>query len=214
MSNTDSKSVLDVIKSLGRGEGLTEAVKEAGLLEEVTEETTEEKVAESTVEEDVVEEPDPELVQLAEKVAKILDKKEPEELDKVAILVEKLNKEAEEVAASQEIIITSLFNATCLEKGAADAAEIIKMAAEEDSPVADLVKMLYKYAETADSILGEEYVEDYDENDVIKLATIIIESTENPFELEEAVEETKEAEEVSEVDTLAAAIVKQLKESN
>lgn len=216
----DNLNLLEIVQKIARGDdgkNLDEAVKEAATsdeaVDEVTEEATEAKEAEEVTEEVTTEDGEIDYDKLASLVAEKLNPaKTEEQLDKVASLITKLNEETEKLAESQEMIVTGIFNATCIESGEANTSDIIKMAEEENSVVPQIVDMIYKYAEQADSLLADEYGEDYDENDVIKLASAIIESVENPFGIQEAVEEEvqKEAEEVDEMDALAEKVVEKI----
>lgn len=217
-------NIMKVIKSLGNGETLDEAIKEAS--DKLTEEevTTEEEVkeAEATTEEEVVEEDiDTSEVDYDKLAEIVLAKKAAQDnstgSEKVDNLVAKLNEGAEKQASSQEKIVTALFNEHCMEDGEEAASEdIAKLAADEDSQVPHLVDCIYKFAAHADSILAEEYGEDddaYNEDDVIKMASVLINSTENPFEVEETNKEAEE--EVSdngdgELDKQARAILDKL----
>lgn len=212
-------NISSVINRLAQGKGLDEAVKEAEVndnTEVTSEEVVEEKVAETEVEETEATETEPldEIDELAAKVAERLkeDAKEEEpELDKVAVLVEEYNEEMAKLAESQDYIISTLFNAACVEDGVASSEDIVKMASEEDSLAEHLLVEITKYAEAADELLGAKYDEDYDEDDVIKLAAYMIDSVENPFNLVEVEEEeTKEAEEVNEMDDLAEKVAKKI----
>lgn len=220
---SEMNNIMDVVNRLAKGETLDDAIKVASdTAPEVTEESTdEEKIATSEEEaQDNNESVDNnvDLDKLASKVAAILsgNVEETGDLDKVAALVEEYNAEFEKLSESQEYILSTLFNAACVEDGNATAEDIVKMASEEDSVVPYLMQSIYKYAEAADAMLAEKYDEDYNEDDVIKLAAILIDSEEDPFGLEafEAEEqETKEAEEeveVSEEDAFAEKVAKKL----
>jgi hypothetical protein len=218
MSNSN---ILEMIKSLGNGETLDEAIKKEAA-EQVTEETPEaENDAEEAVEEEVSteEEAAPEAAEAAEKEAEETETKEvteeadlvekvaaavvkklqektgsDETPDKVDTLIHESIKEAEEMGTAQEKIVLALFNEFCIEEGEADTDDVVKMAEEEDSPVPYLVDCLYKWAALADEQLGEKFGEDYVEEDVIKLASFHITNSEDPFFLAEAVKaESEEA---------------------
>lgn len=213
----------EMVEHLHSSGKLDDIVKEAS--ENVTDEATEE-VVEETKEAETAEEAEAteEVVddgidydKIAELVAQKISNEVPTEgTDKVASLVEELNKEAEELGASQEMIVTALYNGYFSDE-VVDASDIVKMANEEDSLVPYVVDSLYKYATAADATLYEKYEEDYNEDDVIKMAAVIIESTEDPFGFEAMqaeldAEQEKEAEEADPVEALADEFATRLRE--
>jgi outer membrane protein OmpA-like peptidoglycan-associated protein len=211
-------NIMKMIKGLGNGETLDEAIKEAN--EKVIDEVTideEVKEAEATEEVTTEEEIDMSGVDY-DKLAEVLIAKQAEQdnstgSEKVDNLVGKLNKEASDLAGSQEMIVTALFNEHCMEEGEnAEGEDIAKLAEEEDSIVPYLVDCVYKYAQHADATLAEEYGDDYNEEDVIKMASVFINSVENPFELEEATEEF--VEDSDELDKQARAILDKMAADN
>lgn len=145
---------------------------------------------------------------VAEKLRETSTSDNNDTFSKTAKLVEKLNKEAEDISGSQEMIITNLFNIHCAD-AEYNSDQIIKMASEENSIIPQLIDSLYKYAATADAVLAEEYGDDYDENDVVEFSSAIINSVDNPFGLEEV---QKEAEESAVVDNIVDEILVRLQE--
>ena len=82
-----------------------------------------------------------------------------------------------------------------LEARAVEAEDQVKEA-EATQEVDERVEVLAKYAEAADGLLSDEYGEDYDENDVEKLATLMINYD---IEQEEAAEKVAEFEEAGQI---------------
>ena len=82
-----------------------------------------------------------------------------------------------------------------LETRAVEAEEEVKVA-EATQEVDERVEVLAKYAEAADSLLSDEYGEDYDENDVEKLATLMINYD---IEQEETAEKVAEFEQAGQI---------------
>jgi len=135
----------------------------------------------------------PDLEELATKVAEKLQggTHNPSGSDKVDALVDEFNKEASDLASSQETIVTELFNNYCTDGRTYDSGQVVKMAADEDSVIPYLIDNLYKYAAAADSMLAEKYDNDYQEGDVVKMAGVLIESTPDPFGMETLAEEAE-----------------------
>jgi len=82
-----------------------------------------------------------------------------------------------------------------LEARAVEAEDVVKEA-EATQEVDERVEVLAKYAEAADGLLADEYGEDYDENDVEKLATLMINYD---IENEEAAEKVAEFEQAGQI---------------
>jgi|APSaa5957512535_1039671.scaffolds.fasta_scaffold81471_2 hypothetical protein len=70
-------------------------------------------------------------------------------------------------------------------KSAAEAEGQEAIATEQDAVTEERVEVLAKYAAASDDLLAEEYGEDYTEDDVIKLATMMID---HDVEQEDAME--------------------------
>ena len=77
----------------------------------------------------------------------------------------------------------------------AEAEEAVKEA-EATQEVDERVEVLAKYAEAADNLLAEEYGEDYNEEDVEKLATLMINYD---IEQEEAMDKVAEFEQAGQI---------------
>ena len=82
-----------------------------------------------------------------------------------------------------------------LDSRAAEAEEQVKEA-EATQEVDERVEVLAKYAEAADGLLSEEYGEDYNEEDVEKLAKLMIDYD---IEQEEAAEKVAEFEQAGQI---------------
>ena len=82
-----------------------------------------------------------------------------------------------------------------LESRAVEAEEQVKEA-EATQEVDERVEVLAKYAEAADGLLSEEYGEDYNEEDVEKLAKLVIDYD---IEQEEATEKVAEFEQAGQI---------------
>ena len=97
----------------------------------------------------------------------------------------------------EKITMSNLIDAynNMLESRAVEAEEAVKEA-EATQEVDERVEVLAKYAEAADNLLAEEYGEDYNEEDVEKLATLMINYD---IEQEEAMDKVAEFEQAGQI---------------
>ena len=86
----------------------------------------------------------------------------------------------------------------------AEAAQVVEeeKVAEKSGAVNERLEVLEKYAEAADGLMAEEYGDDYEEADVIKLAEMMIQSD---LEQEENLEKIAELEDQGKIMGMAAA---------
>ena len=80
-----------------------------------------------------------------------------------------------------------------MQKSAEEAANAEALEKEAQETTNARVEVLAKYAEAANSVLSEEYGEDYTEEDVVKLATYLIDRDIDEEEAQEKVAEYVEA---------------------